>query len=276
MILTDEPDLDGDDDHNLDSQEIHNDLQTGPDIDIDPDIEILDGIQNDDDAPDHNEITSDVQVSDEAHEQIDIFGSDSVVYTNHDFGDGDSVLSTEYGIPEDDARYWHFQQHPDTCAIVSQEYILEKFTGQEFDEEDLASEAISNGYYTPGVGTYPDFVGKLLEDHGIEVERSIGNTIDDIKDNLLSGKDIIVGLDANEIWDPSEIQQLKDLILMPEANHAVMVTGFNDSTQEVILNDPGHPQGAGMHVPLRNFENAWDDSDCFMVNTVNTPKTSTV
>jgi hypothetical protein len=76
-------------------------------------------------------------------------------------------------------------------------------------------------------------------------------------------------VDANEIWSPSGEEQLKDLLFMPEANHAVMVTGYNDSTQTVILNDPGHPNGAGMKVDLKDFENAWNDSCNFMVSTVN-------
>ena len=176
-----------------------------------------------------------------------------------------------FGDPSSDAGYWHQQKYPDTCAIVSQEYILEAYIGRDFSEEELAHEAMSKGYYAPGVGTWPDDVGNLLEDYGIEVERSDGNTIEDLTDKLSKHQKVIVGIDANEIWTPSGEEQLKDLLFMPEANHAVMVTGYDDSTQTVYLNDPGHPDGAKMSVKLDDFENAWNDSCNFMVCTVKAP-----
>jgi hypothetical protein len=175
-----------------------------------------------------------------------------------------------YGHPEEDLKHWHKQNNEDTCAIVSQEYILDSFSDYDFSEEELINEAIKKGYYIPGSGTLPYYVGNLLEDHGIEVQRSEGNTIDDIKEKLIHEQKIIVGVDANEIWAPSEFEQLKDLYFMPEANHAVMVTGYNDETQTVTLNDPGHPNGAGIKVALNDFENAWHDANCFMV-TANKP-----
>ena len=176
-----------------------------------------------------------------------------------------------YGNPSSDAIHWHQQKYPDTCAIVSQEYILEAYIDRDFSEEELALEAMSKGYYAPGVGTLPEDVGNLLEDHGIEVERSDGNSIENITDKLSKHQKVIVGVDANEIWAPSDEEQLKDLLFMPEANHAVMVTGYDDSTQTVYLNDPGHPDGAKMSVNLDDFENAWNDSCNFMVCTVKAP-----
>ena len=176
-----------------------------------------------------------------------------------------------YGDPISDAGHWHQQKYPDTCAIVSQEYILEAYIDRDFSEEELALEAMSKGYYAPGVGTLPEDVGNLLEDHGIEVERSDGNSIENITDKLSKHQKVIVGVDANEIWAPSDEEQLKDLLFMPEANHAVMVTGYDDSTKTVYLNDPGHPGGKAMRVDLEDFKNAWNDSCNFMVCTVEAP-----
>lgn len=68
------------------------------------------------------------------------------------------------------------------------------------------------------------------------------------------------------IDDPLEdMEQLKDLFDSPGANHAVQVIGFNSETEEVLLNDPGHPQGQGMSIALNDFKYAWDDSNNFMV-----------
>jgi uncharacterized protein YvpB len=186
-----------------------------------------------------------------------------------DLPDSGEGLAEIYGDPISDAELWHQQTYPDTCAVVSQEYILETYFGREFSEEELAIEAMSKGYYAPGIGTYSDYVGNLLEDYGIEIDRSEGNTIEDLTNKLSENQKIIVAVDSNEIWYPSGEEQLKDLLFMPEANHAVMVTGYDDSTQTVILNDPGHPSGAGMKVNVEDFENAWNDSCNFMVSTVN-------
>jgi hypothetical protein len=53
-----------------------------------------------------------------------------------------------------------------------------------------------------------------------------------------------------------------------DANHAVEVIGIDSSDPDnimVILNDPGSPDGCGSMIPLEEFEDAWADSDNFMV-----------
>ncbi len=180
----------------------------------------------------------------------------------------ENSLGAIHGNPTEYADNWHMQENPDTCAIVSQEYIIESITGEELIETDLVNQAIEKGYYSPGCGTYPADVGKLLEDYNIDVERSDGNSMNDIVERLDEGQSIIVGVDAAEIWYNSETEQLNDLFFMPNANHAVQVIGFNDDTDTVILNDPGHPKGEGMEVSRSDFECAWEDSNNFMVYTV--------
>lgn len=177
-------------------------------------------------------------------------------------------LGKIYGEPENGIKFWHQQELPDTCAIVCQEFILEDITGDDFSEEALVKESIDKGYYYPGCGTLPYDVGKLLEDHDISVQRSEGNSIEDIKEKLDNNQKIIVGVDANEIWANGLDQQLIDLFYMPEANHAVQVIGYNEDNSSVILNDPGHPDGKGLQVPLEDFQCAWDDSNSFMVSTL--------
>jgi uncharacterized protein YvpB len=203
------------------------------------------------------------------------FAGDTESGGSHE-SDTEKGYAVLYGEPNLDAELWHQQVYPDTCAVVSQEFILESYIDQDFSEEELANEAMSKGYYKPGFGTYPDQVGSLLEDYGIEIERSDGHTIEDIADRLSKDQKIIVSVDSNELYAPSDEEQLKDLLYIPQANHAVMVTGYDSSTQTVYLNDPDHPEGAGIKVGLEDFENAWDDSFNFMVNTVNAPSMSSV
>jgi len=161
---------------------------------------------------------------------------------------------------------WHIQDMPDTCAIVSQEYILDSCLERDFTEAKLVNHAIDKGYYTPGCGTFMYDVGNLLEDYDFTVERTEGNEFNDILEKLNNNQKIIVGVDSNEIWANSSSEQLKDLFFMPEANHAIQVIGYNNESQTVILNDPGHPDGKGMKVNLHDFKKAWQDSNYFMVS----------
>jgi hypothetical protein len=178
------------------------------------------------------------------------------------------------GEPEEDMDNWHMQEHDDTCAVVSQEFILEQLTGEEFSEEELRQEAIDKDYYIPGGGTPFDDVGKLLEDHGIEVERTQGNTLEDLREKLEQGEKVIVGVDGDEIWYPnqSDEEDLNERGNMPgqDANHALQVIGIDYSDPDnpvVILNDPGSPNGQGTRISADNFMDAWEDSDYYMVAT---------
>ena len=180
------------------------------------------------------------------------------------------------GDPENDMAYWHQQTKNDTCAVACQEFILDEMTGRDFTEEELTQQAIENGWYTPGGGTPVEYVGNLLEANGIEIEKEYNCTLDDLSEKLADGENVIVGIDADETWNPGGIDSdkvLANVSGMPEqgTNHAVQVIGIDNSDPDnpvVILNDPGHPNGQGIRVDADDFMDAWEDSDNFMVSTV--------
>lgn len=223
----------------------------------------------------------------ESHaEQTNLGGSEHVGSGGH--GIGDSILSTlgapaihfgqEMGWLDADAdiHLWHEQQHPDTCAIVSQEIILESLTGQNFSEDELMHEAQHNGWYIPGGGTPWDHVGDLIEAHGIPIDRGHDNTIHDLETILERGDKVIVGVNGDDIWNPHTPSFFESLLseipFMPgqHADHAVQVVSIDRSNPDnpiVVLNDSGTPNGAGERVSLATFEQAWSTSDHFMVNT---------
>ncbi|NJL51924.1 MAG: hypothetical protein HC930_06305 [Hydrococcus sp. SU_1_0] len=203
--------------------------------------------------------------------------------------DGDGVPDAESADPqvaaananivgdtESDMANWHQQTEPDTCAVVCQEFILDEMTGQDFTEEELAQQAIDNGWYTPGGGTPMECVGNLLEANGIEIAKEYDCTLDDISKKLADGENVIVGIDSDETWYPGGIdsdQVLSNVSGMPEqgSDHAVQVIGVDYSDPDnpvVILNDPGTPDGQGLRVDADDFMAAWSDSDNFMVSTV--------
>ena len=184
----------------------------------------------------------------------------------------------EHGLLDSNADIdlWHLQHHDDTCAIVSQEFILESLTGHNFSEGELMQEAYEHGWYTPGAGTPMDHVGDLLEAHGIATDKGCGHTLNDLESQLDAGHKVIVGVNAEDIWYPHSTSLFETLLsdfgFMPgqAADHAVQVVSIDKTDPAhpvVVLNDSGTPNGAGERVPIETFQQAWAASDHFMVNT---------
>lgn len=169
------------------------------------------------------------------------------------------------GNPEEVLDKWHMQASDSTCAVVSQEFVAEQLLGREFHEADLVRIAEEHGWYTSEGGTLADDVGNILEYMGLQVERSCGNSLEDLEKCLASGREVIVGVDADELWNGKNEEWF-----WPgrDANHAVQVIGIDKTDPEepmIILNDPGASNGRGAMVPADEFLDAWEDSGCFMV-----------
>lgn len=184
-------------------------------------------------------------------------------YENFDPSDSD-----DYGVigdPAEAMENWHWQETSSSCAVASQEFVLETLTGRDFSEAELRDLAEQNGWYDPNGGTPMDDVGNILEHMGLQVNKSQGNSISDIEECLANGGEVIVGVDSSEIWEGED-----DDFFGPgmDADHAVQVIGIDRSNPDepmVILNDSGCANGCGALVPLDEFMAAWEDSGCFMV-----------
>lgn len=183
-----------------------------------------------------------------------------------EFFDPDNASQEDViGNPAEDMENWHPQETGSSCAVASQEFILEELSGLEFEESDLRDMAERNGWYDPNGGTPMDDVGKLLEHMGVEVERSQGNDVKDLEECLANGGKVIVAVDSGEIWYGEE-----DDAFGPGmgADHAIQVIGIDYSDPDepmVIVNDSGTANGCGAMIPLDTFMDAWEDSGCFMV-----------
>lgn len=186
-----------------------------------------------------------------------------------------TYLGETYGDPSDDAEHWHQQANADTCAIVSQEFILDELGEQfgiHFTEEELRQEAYDCGWYTPGGGTSAMDVGKLLEAHGVPVERESEASLADIAEKLDEGEKVIAAVNAETVWQGSITDSISNYPGIPgqAANHAVQVIGINNDDPNnpiVILNDPGTPNGKALEVPAAQFMDAWQASDRYLVAT---------
>ena len=180
--------------------------------------------------------------------------------------------NTLFGLPVYDVKSEYVRQYyDDTCAIKSQE-ILMNASGLNVTEEELRFEAFQNGWYAPGVGTPMEDVGKLMKAHGMDVQQQIHGSIFNLIGELSKGNPVIVGVDSGELWHPSVDETFEDSIKGPCADHALIVGGieFNDDFTGGSINliDPGTGDFCVAY-DLYTFEDAWNDSDNFMVTVTN-------
>lgn len=161
------------------------------------------------------------------------------------------------------------QSYPDTCAIKSQQLVLERF-GIHISEEDLRAEAIAHGWYTPGRGTSMEDVGKLLELHGVDVHQYVNGNICNIMNELAQGHEVIMGVDSGELWHYGFKEKIEDLIPgVGGADHALIVSGINTDNPhniKVIITDPGTGDLCKEY-SLSQFVDAANDSHFYMVTT---------
>ncbi len=161
------------------------------------------------------------------------------------------------------------QSYPDTCAIKSQQLVLERF-GIHISEDDLRAEAITHGWYVPGRGTSMEDVGKLLELHGVDIHQYVNGNICNVMNELAQGHEVIMGVDSGELWHYGFKEKIEDLIPgVGGADHALIVSGINTDNPhnvKVIITDPGTGD-LRKEYSLSQFVDAANDSHFYMVTT---------
>ena len=175
-----------------------------------------------------------------------------------------------YGMPDEGAIGFEARRDDDTCAIRSQETIIEQFTHKHIDEAELIREAEDHGWYRPGEGTRLQDIGKLLELHGVAIRRYVESNVIQLAQELAAGHKVILAVNAEELWaGSSELAEILDATGDNKPNHAVVVTGINTRDPydlRVIVNDPATGE-AERGYPLGQFLDAWKDSHFAMVAT---------
>lgn len=169
-----------------------------------------------------------------------------------------------------------FVQQPDdhSCALRSQQIVLRDF-GIDIPFKDLEQIALDYQIYT-NEGTYTYDIGKVLQLAGVGMHQTIGNSVDDLINELAQGHRVIVSVDANELWYNDTIGDklnnwFKDAIGLQGGNHALIVAGvevdpIHPENNKVILTDPGDGH-LRIEYPMKQFKEAWGDSNCFMAAT---------
>ena len=161
------------------------------------------------------------------------------------------------------------QTYPDTCAIKSQQLIMNEF-GIPVSEDQCVAYSMEQGWYSAdGTGTQCEDVGKLLVDSGIPCTQRCEANVYDLANELAQGHKVIVGVDSGELWNGGFMEWLKDFFLGDTPDHALIVAGIDMSDPNnpmVVVTDPGTGDCAKSY-PLDQFMDAWSDSQCYMVST---------
>lgn len=180
-------------------------------------------------------------------------------------GDESDVVSIAaedgvYGQPREAIYYHQVQPGPVDCLPTSVSMVLSQITGAMVPAGDLVAMANDLGFMAAD-GMLPEDALTLLENYGVEAELTSGG-LDDLREALVAGDPIIVGIDAADLYaggggpfDPGL-----------ESGHAVVLTGMEDGPPPMIyINDPAFPDGAGLEIPLDLFLDSWEDTDNTMI-----------
>lgn len=176
------------------------------------------------------------------------------------------------------------QTYSDTCAIKSQQLILNEF-GIPCTEDQLVRFSYEHGWYKgDNSGTLLPDVGNLLEEAGIPCTRQANANVFNLVSELSQGHKIIVGVDADELWNNKTLigkfqNWFNDFFHGDTPNHALIVAGIDTTDPnniQVIVTDPGNGDRYKAY-PFEQFMDAWSDASCYMVSTdCAVPQTSPV
>jgi len=158
------------------------------------------------------------------------------------------------------------QVFENSCAINAQLQLLEEYTGMQIQEDVMATYAQKQGFFSISGrsegGTTLENFNKLLSKAGVKSEIIEFNGVDGLKETLNNGRDVLVGIDSNELYEGIEGQI--------GADHAVRILGYDNGT--FSIQDPN----LGLkYVSEEELSNAWDDFN-FSGVVVEPPDTSDI
>ena len=176
------------------------------------------------------------------------------------------LLAGEAGLLPRAARPDNMAMH--LCALRCEAAIL-RASGLEVNEERLVAVAAGQGWFVPGGGTPMAHLGKLLQAHGMVVERYYHAHVDVLRHAIGAGYSVMVAVDGGELLKRGRLarwlERMEDFVArIPD--HCVLVTGVHggDTACEVTVIDPVSSEH-GITVSADTFYDAWEDSNFFML-----------
>ncbi len=181
--------------------------------------------------------------------------------------EGYSVISeaaaVEYQVLEA-AQEWHFQEGENSCAVCSQQFIINEFLDLNITERQLCTIAEANGWLDAEQGTSLANADNLLELFGIEAHTDYTASFADLKKTLDEGGRAVVAVDSMVLWTDGAGNYP-----VYGADHAIEVVGIDDSgpgAAKILINDSGIENGCAKAVPIHEFMEAWQPSGGFMIS----------
>lgn len=143
------------------------------------------------------------------------------------------------------------------CSILCEAYVLHR-RNIPFEGKELLKIARRNNWLTPN-GTPLHSIGQLLAHYRLMVTRRYDASINDIAKALSLDNDVLVVVDSDKLYEGRE-----DLEDAP--NHAVVVTDVDGDA--IVIFDP--QQNSQFSIPKSRFETAWEESQNYMVQVLQT------
>ena len=135
---------------------------------------------------------------------VDLFDGSEDSFDTERISPFDTREQSQEGIEahdvEEAVEEWHVQENDYSCAVCSQQFIINEFMGLDMTEEQLCKIAEAQGWLSPELGTAPRDVGNLLELFGIDTHTNYEGSISDIKNTLDQGGRVIVAVDSAVLW----------------------------------------------------------------------------
>lgn len=148
------------------------------------------------------------------------------------------------------------------CCLECEKFILCKL-GLEFDEQQLFTDAIQNGWQKVQ-GTALHNVGRHLENRGLVVARQYKSTIEDIVHALETGDGVIVAVDGGELYGNGAYEANEDVLIGQIPDHTVAVLALDVASRTITLYDPNSSNTEDTY-PIEQFKDAWNDSKNYLV-----------
>ena len=140
------------------------------------------------------------------------------------------------------------------CSVICETYILQR-RNIEFNPANLVTTARENHWLT-AEGTPLHAIGQLLVQKGLLITKKFSTTLDDLKKCLALGNEIIVAVNVQKLY-------VENPKIDEGVNHAVVVTAIDTNAGTITIFDPN--QEKDMVIPVTYFQNAWRDSQNYMV-----------
>ncbi|WP_196810061.1 transglycosylase family protein [Mycobacterium sp. 360MFTsu5.1] len=171
---------------------------------------------------------------------------------------GSSHPGLVHGDPTIISDDWFLQRSSGYCVPASLTEVLSQVTGHRFLDESVVVERFAAiGKPVTAHGESLSDAVKVLDSFGVPSHVSSNASMSDLEHYLDDGRALIVGVDADELWNGHDA----DAHPAGRANHALLITGIDDSRHLVTLSDPGNPDGSDEVVPLDVFKQAWAAGD---------------